>query len=246
MILLGYDIETTGFDNEKDRVIEIGLSLWSTGYARATDSLGKIVNRDGVHIDDEVFEVTGIDDQMSDQLGISQSRAINYVAEYWDRCDAVLTYNGKKFDGPFTMNWAKRMGVELPEKLMIDSFVDIPGVKGQELVTMCAKYGKFVNPFPHMALADAFSTLKLQQLFELEPCIERAKSPMVLVQSHQKFKDNKDAKKFKFRWNPDYKIWWKAMKEMDVQDLANRAPFKISYVDKSITLEELEKDDSEA
>jgi hypothetical protein len=116
---------------------------------------------------------------------------------------------------------------------------DIPGVEGEQLITMCAKKG-FVNPEQHSALNDAQATMKLAMSYDIDAIVARAKIPTVIVQSlAPRTTNNSENKKYKFRWNPDLKIWWKAVKETDVTELANRVPFQISVLDKSVTIEQL-------
>jgi len=50
--------------------------------------------------------------------------------------------------------------------------------------------------------------------------LTRAKSPVIVVRSLQRRNENDKVKRHKFRWNPDRKIWWKAVKEMDLNDLS--------------------------
>ena len=46
MILLGFDMETTGLDFQKDRPIEIGYILYSTAQKRCLESSGYLVKTD--------------------------------------------------------------------------------------------------------------------------------------------------------------------------------------------------------
>jgi hypothetical protein len=76
--------------------------------------------------------------------------------------------------------------------------------------------------------------------YGLEAVVERAKVPTVVVQSHAPRTHNSDNKRFKFRWAPKpYQIWWKAVKESDVEELAKKFPFSLSVLDKSVSLEQL-------
>ena len=115
-------------------------------------------------------------------------------------------------------------------------------MKGQELITMCAKKRIYYNP-PE-ALADVGAMLELMGRFDFETVLTRAKSPVVVIQSLQSQKENKKAKKHKFRWNPDEKIWWKAVKQMDIDELARKVngEFKMQIRD-DFTPEDLDTDD---
>jgi DNA polymerase III epsilon subunit-like protein len=240
MILCAYDIETTGLDLYEDRMIEVGLVLYSTGQKKILESTGFLVQSDGVLITEEITKITGITQAAVDRFGYDPADAIDDLRRYAADADAIIGHNVLRFDKPISDNASKRMNKGLlDDKLWIDTMTDIPGVMGEQLITMCAKHG-WVNPNQHSAEDDAKDVLKLISNYKIEEVVERAQSPDVVMQSHQDRDHNQDAKKFKFRWNPDYKIWWKAVKEMDVDGLANQVPFSMSMLDKTVSIEMLQ------
>ncbi len=193
---------------------------------------------DGVAVPAEVTEKTGITQAAIDRFGYEPGDALDSVIEFAEQADAIVTHNGKRFDIPVTLNAAKRLNRTFPEKLVVDTMFDIPGIEGEQLITMCAKHG-FVSQNQHSALNDAINVIQLMSFHNFDAIVERAKSPLVVILSHQDRMNNADAKKFKFRWNPDRKIWWKAVKETDVNVLANQVPFPISVAGKEVVLEEI-------
>ena len=250
MILLAYDIETTGLDKNNDRIIEVGLALYSTSQHRILESAGFLVKSDGVPITPEITEITGITQAAADRFGYEQNEALLDIVSWFQRgADAIVAHNGIRFDMPVTFNSLKRVGIQCPTgNVVIDTMTDIPGVKGEQLVTMCAKVG-FVNR-QHSAEDDAKSVLTLMSLHNerssktsFEAMLERAKSPMVILHSHQDRSENKAAKKLKFRWNPEYQVWWKAVKEVDVQSFMDKATFKIS-IEKEWDIDSLDTGDN--
>lgn len=236
MILLGYDLETTGLDKVNDRMIEVGLVLYSTGQQKVLESTGFLVQSDGVPITSEIEGITGITQAAVDRFGYAPDDALDYIGDFMAQAEAVIGHNVIRFDKPVTVNTAKRRGFLLEEKLWIDTMTDIPGVAGEQLITMCAKHG-FVNPNQHSAEDDAKSVLKLISDYDIGKIVERAESPLIAVQSHQDRYKNDDAKKLKFRWNPERKIWFKFMKEMDLKAFTETAPFDVSVLDKQTTEE---------
>lgn len=241
MILLAYDIEATGLDKQKDRMIEVGLALYSTGQKKILESTGFLVQSDGVPITSEITEITGITQAAADRFGYPPEEALIALSNFMEHADAMIGHNVIRFDKPVTENTAKRQGFILEERLWIDTMTDIPGVKGEQLITMCAKHG-FVNPNQHSAEDDAKSVLKLIQPYDIEKIVERAKSPTIVIRSHQPNtpENNRAVGKLGFRWNGTYKIWHRATKEMDVNDIAAKCPFDVSRVDKEVTLEMLD------
>jgi len=234
MILLSLDFETTGLDPANDRVIETGLVLWSTGQHRIMEALNFFVESE-LPVNEEVTKVTGITQPALDRFKYEEHQALSTITDLLNSADAILGQNILRFDKPILQNWMRRKNHFAPgweDKLVIDTLWDIPGVEGKKLQYMLADHGK-LNPFPHAAITDALSAVILIEDHttadgNIEPILERAKSPFVILQSHQARTNNNDAKKFRFRWNPDLKMWWKPVKELDVEALRKEAPFEIS------------------
>lgn len=248
MIILSADVEATGLDKQKDRIIELGAVLYSTGQKRVLESTGFLVQSDGVPITQEITDITGITQVAVDRFGYSQEDAIQTFADLADQADAVIGHNIIRFDRPMLWNAAARLGITLPEKLLIDTMTDIPGVKGEQLVTMCAKKGFVYDA--HGALADSSAVVKLTSIYNesaatsYDLMVERAHSELVVILGHQDRSKaaNKAARKAGFRWNGDLKIWWKAVKDMDVSALAASVSFDISRAGKEVSLEFLQED----
>lgn len=238
MIVAALDFETTGLDKDNDRVVELGLVLYSTGHRRALDSVGQLVKSE-VAVSPKISKLTGIQQSAIDHFGYGEDSAMSTLVEFVNQAEAVVGHNIRAFDWPFAEKWAKRLGVTLPNVNLVDTFEDIPGAEPESLITMCAKAG-FLLSDAHSALADAQGSLKLAMHYGWDSVFERARIPTVAVQSHApRTNDNRENKEAKFRWNPKFKIWWKAVKETEVEALAAQVPFSISLVDKSIPLEYL-------
>jgi DNA polymerase III alpha subunit (gram-positive type) len=218
MIVVGVDIEATGLDKVKDRPIEAGVALWTTKFNRSLDTRVILIQSDGVPVTDEITQITKITQSMVDNFGYTPEEAFDESMYFIERAEAIIAFNGRKFDIPMCQQWAQRVQRQFPDKLLIDPFTDLP-MRGQELITMCAKMGIYYDP--HEAGADVGAMLRLMSKFDFELVLLRAKSPTVVVQSMQDRRNNSAAKKLKFRWNPDHKIWWKAVKEIDINDLTN-------------------------
>jgi DNA polymerase III alpha subunit (gram-positive type) len=230
MIVAGLDIESTGLDKVKDRPIEVGVALWTTKLSRSLDTRAFLVQSDGVPVTDEITEITGVTQAMCNKFGYEQEEAYEETMYFVDRAEAIVAFNGRRFDIPMYHAWASRLKRKFPDKLLIDPFTDLP-MPGQELITMCAKMGIYYDP--HEAGADVSAMLRLMAKFPFEIVLERAQSPIVVVQSLQKRNENSKAKKHKFRWNPERQIWWKAVKEMDIDNLSKKVnnEFRMQVLD---------------
>jgi DNA polymerase III alpha subunit (gram-positive type) len=242
MIVLAYDLESTGLDKQNDRMIEVGLVLFSTGQNKILESAGFLVKSDGVPIRPEITELTHITPEALDRFGYEPRTAMETIQDFAAEADAILGHNINRFDMPVTNNTTKRLAFPAINKLQIDTMVDLPyGVKGEQLITLCAKKG-FVNPHQHSAEDDAKATLKLVCEWGIDAAIERARVPLVLIRSHQARDDdsNKQARKAGFVWNNPHKIWWKVVKVTDVDKIRASVPFEVSEVDKAITIESVQ------
>lgn len=246
MIVAGLDIEATGLDKVKDRPIELGLSLYTTNFSRGLESRSLLIQSDGVPVTDEITEITGITQGMVDKYGVEPAEAFEEGLYYANRAQAVVAFNGRRFDIPMMHAWAKRLKQTWPEKLIIDPYEDMPatlagptpGMRPQELITMCAKEG--ISYDPHEAGADVGAMLRLMMKRNFEHVLQRAQSPTVVIQSHQERFENDKVKKHKFRWNPDKKIWWKSVKKIDLDGLWKAINNEFSISETGYTPEQLD------
>lgn len=249
MIVVGLDLETTGTDKNQDRPIEVGLSLWTTNFNRGLDSRAFLVQSDGVKVDQEVTKITGLTQAMVDRFGYTPQEGFEMTLEWVERAEAIVAFNGKRFDLPMLYQWAKRLGVAFPEKLVIDPFTDLPetnesvtpGMRPQELITMCAKEGIYYDA--HEAGADVGAMLRLMAKRNFEFVLQRAKSPEVVIKSCQARSQNDRVKKHKFRWHPDRKIWWKAVKEIDLDTLVRSVNNEFGLERLDLKTEDMETDE---
>jgi DNA polymerase III alpha subunit (gram-positive type) len=246
MIVAGLDIESTGLDKVKDRPIELGLSLYTTNFNRGLEANAFLVQSDGVPVTDEITEITGITQAMCDKYGRAPKEAYEESLYFVEQSAAIVAFNGRRFDIPMMHAWAKRVGLTFPDKLIIDPYEDMPatlsgstpGMRPQELITMCAKEGIYYDP--HEAGADVGAMLRLMAKRKFEHVLERAQSPMMVIQSHQAYGENAKAKKQKFRWNPERKIWWKSVKKIDLDGLWKAINNEFSISETDYTVEQLD------
>ena len=225
MILMSYDVESTGLHFTEDRVIEVGAILYSTTQKRVLESQGFLVKTD-VPITAEITKITGITKKAIDSFGYESGDALVTVINMMHEADAVVGHNVVRFDKRMTQAWCDREETRIPEKLWIDTYVDLPDTEVGKLTLMAANAG-FLNLFPHGALTDCLTVIKLLEGYDLDKVIERAKSPNVVVQAKVTYDTNHLAKKEKFRWYPDRKQWWKMVKEIDLEAYAAKLEFDV-------------------
>lgn len=249
MILLSLDFETTGIDPTNDRVIEVGAVLYSTGQKRVLESAGFLVKA-GISVSQEITDITRITNAAVDRFGYDSHAALENVLAMADLAEAFLGQNIVRFDKRVLAAWMGREGVpaaisdKVQQKLVIDTFTDLPDFPGGKLAHMLADAPKpAINYMPHSALADAVGTIILFEQFDLDKVVERAKSPMVVVQSLHPREANEEMKKLlrPLIWNNPRKIWWRPSKRIDVSILKQKTPYEL-VVREDLNLDELEKE----
>jgi len=237
MILLSLDFESTGLDFEKDRVIEIGAVLYSTGQKKCLDNFGCLIKTDAP-ITPEITAITNIHPSAVDRFGYDEKDTF-YVLEYMiDSCDTIVAHNGNRFDRRMYLAWANRLERPRIDKLWIDTMIDIKGHEGKRLSYLAADHG-IINPFPHSAMADAQTVLTVVEKYDILDLVARAKTPTIVIRARQQRSENELVKKAKFRWNPDRKWWWRAVKACDVEELSKVFNFPFT-IEKEVTIEELD------
>lgn len=228
MKLLGLDIESTGLDVDYDGVVEFGAALFDTEnktYLRlysefVVDEKAKIFveSKEDPFINPykECQRVSRITLEMVEKFGLSYSVISDEIVELFDSCDYVLSSNGTNFDHPLLNNFMERGDVKLPERQWIDLITDIEFPEDctyRNLLYLAAYHG-FINPFPHRALFDSLTMIKITNNYDYDRMIEVAKSPFIKLIAKVSFDNKELAKDEGFRWDPEKKIWHKEIKEI--------------------------------
>jgi len=230
MILLSLDFETTGLNVVNDRVIEFGAVLYSTGQKKCLDNQGSLVKTD-VAISPQITKITGIHPAAVERFGYEPDDILEVIINLMQDADAIIGYNCRRFDKRVVENWAERAGRNsVSGRLWIDLYQDLPwDVPVGKLGHVAADHG-ILNLFPHSALADAQTVLAIAEKYDPEELLHRAESPVVVLQARQDRASNDLVKQapYKFRWNPANKIWWKPVKQQDVDEVIQSAPFPIT------------------
>lgn len=238
MILLSLDFETTGLDVVNDRVIEFGAILYSTGQKKCLDNQGMLVKTDKV-ITPEITKITGIHSAAVERFGYEDTNILDIILEMETNADAVIGYNCRRFDKRVLENWISRAGYGELDRPWIDLYCDLPWqVPVGKLGHVAADHG-ILNLFPHSALADAQTVLAIAEKYDPELLLQRSQSPVTILRSTESRDNNEAVKRAKFRWSPNRKIWWKAVKETDVEEVMSQIQIK-AVVDKELNQEELE------
>lgn len=236
------DLETTGLDPATCRITEVGAIVYDTdrrAILQTVDHLCELPPR--VEIPASVVELNGITEADCEEFGHPLPDVLLGLGRLCaaHRVDWLCGHNLRRFDREFLSAEIGRM-VAVPGEIkalltlpVIDTKEDLPfasSVTSTRLVHLAAEHG-FVNPFPHRALFDVVTTLRLLQAYPLDVVLARAASPTVTVYAHALPFDRKDeAKNLRFYWDAAAKLWKKDLKEMELEALRKSATFEVRVV----------------
>lgn len=226
-----FDTETTGLvENPEARIIEIAWAVWDTVADRVAKAHSLMMDPGGqLVVPEEITKINGLTSDMVSCNGVDSSSVLDLFFTDAEACDAWMARNGEHFDIPMIkrecLKMDKEMGFRLP---CIDDTLDIQypeDHKGRNLSHIAADHG-FLNPFPHVALGDVLTLIRVMQLgkYDMQAAYESAQSPVVKVQAMVSYNDRNQAKDIGFKWDPELKIWHSTMRE-SAMELA-QFPFK--------------------
>ncbi len=105
---------------------------------------------------------------------------------------------------------------------VIDTMIDLPfdeKIHGSKKLTHLAATHGFLNPFPHRAVFDVLTMLKMASYYDLKTILARNASPTVTVVARVSFDDKDKAKALGFHWEATSKTWEKRYKEIDLKTM---------------------------
>lgn len=242
MRLLGLDVETTGLEWEKERVLEIGISLHEAGdpiyLHQNTWTLYDPEISSRLPLSPEIKALTGLRDEAIREFGVHPATVYRELDHYCAerRVEFIVAHNGTHFDRPFIIHELDKLGVEatcfrsLP---WLDTRRDLPYKKGEEPKSRTLEHllmkKRFIPAISHRALADAAHTMWLLSHYNLEEVLEYWKIPWVVLSVGVSFHDKDLAKAQGYQWQEvNYKIypkqWVKLVKETEVESERKKFP----------------------
>lgn len=238
MLILGLDFETTGFEHEKDdRITEVGAVLWDTEQRNPVRILSELVMYDPEGIpplSEEVMRVTGLNHEIINEHGLGMTQILNYKGfqSMLTSAEYLVAHNAP-FDRAFLEKELNLVNESWKPQMKhfkwIDTRTDLPReayLKGKStaLGYLAADHG-FINPFPHRAVTDVLTMLKLMSLYDFDEIVKRSEAPTVTVVAQVSFEQKDKAKNAGFHWNKPH--WQMNVKECDLQELAEKWDFPV-------------------
>lgn len=247
MIVMGYDLESTGLDVKTARILEVGAVIWDTEKQIPIDIFSCFV-RD-VEILPEylpALAINGIDPKwLAGGISLKDIFRSLYIICRQHKVEAVVAHNGGNYDKPLTMNEMARLYLPEQESILefpwIDSLTDLPfkrEPKSRSLNHLAADHG-FINPFQHRAVFDVLTMLKIMSHYDFQEVLQLSKIPFVTVRALVTYDERQLAKDMRFSWAElgDKKypgFWVKRIRENQLekeQKLAEEKGFKIIRIE---------------
>ncbi len=246
MRIAGIDIETTGLDFRKDHVTEVAWIIKDVGDPKPMAMRTHFIlpPEDFFGLTPEIEQLTKI--QMKHlKTGIGLRHVLAQFAEdlNYFAVDAICGHNGEGFDKPFLFGkaeaWPDDASIQsIFSKQWVDSAVDCvypSDCRYTNLMYVAAYFG-ILNFFPHSALFDVATMLRVLDQFDFGKVLERAKTPWVYVQAEVSFADKDKAKARRYVWEKHGdrvfpKTWIKRIKESELEKERAEAGFPVLRCD---------------
>jgi DNA polymerase-3 subunit epsilon len=239
MKVLGLDLETSGLDPKKDRILEVGAVLWDWENRIPLQMLSAFVDpsMDGAcpgsfEVTPEITEITGITTGMIEEFGLAEKDVLFEVGPLSIAADYFMGHNCNLFDSRFIDEACFRHGGQSFGKQWLDTSCDIkfpPRIKTRNLRHLAAEHG-FLNPFSHRAVFDVLTMFQVASQYPLETIVARANEPTVYLQALVSYDEKERAKERGYRWNPGMRVWWKDFKQSDAEAEIKECGFATGFL----------------
>lgn len=242
MRLLALDIESTGFDFKKDRIIEVGFVLYDAKRETLLWTENALIHREGFpESSKSALDSHKITSEILIEFGQDPSEYyFKFLSRFVNlKVDFLVGHNIRNFDKPFLVEEMLKENLDPTaffSKGLIDTQTDLLHDKepdSRKLKYMAADRG-YINPFPHRAIFDALSCLKLLEGQDLDKVLAQSLVPLCEVEAIVSF-DKKDLAKARgFRWKPETKKWVKSIKKNRLEFELEGCGFETKIVGESV------------
>ena len=218
------DTETTGLDENKDEIIEIGSILFNVTTKSVLSQVSFLLpvsSNEAEHINGIPSEVTNIKQPWEEGL--------NFFLKLVDCSDLIVAHNSE-----FDKKWFGKGRLPNLKKKWVCSLEDIDwsfqkNLKNRPSVTDLALSFSIPVWSLHRALSDCFYISEVfKKCHNLEEILIKATEPRFLYKALVSYEERSLAKQAGFRWNnPEQGAW---AKKLTVEE-ANSLDFKVQILD---------------
>lgn len=220
-VILALDVETSGLDPTKDRILELGWCLYDVDRKDVILSGGAYVA--GVEVSPEIQKITGIRPEWPSLFGHPLASLVETVGLIACHADALVAHNA-----PFDRAFLTAAGLTREDGRWIDTLTDLPlnGEPDSRKLRYLALDRGLMPSLPHRAQFDAVLTAQLLGTFDFDAVLDRATSPNRIVRALVSYDDREKAKALGFKWQQIEgvtkifpKTWVKRVKDCDLAAL---------------------------
>lgn len=240
-MLCGLDFETTGVDPNTCLPIEVAIAIRAPNAKRClhmqSDLIFDPIEWDTPVVSPENQAIHGISNEDLQRHGRLPENVFEEVHARLTGAGVkwVVAHNGNGFDKVI----ARRFYPPLAQDFVwVDSRTDVPYPDGwSRRLGHLALEHEFLNPFPHNALPDVLTMLKVVSHYNWDEIVERAKSPSLVVMACVSFEDKDKAKAQRYFWekyDDEFfpKRWIKKIKECDLAREIQVCDFTVEVIKK--------------
>lgn len=238
MIVLGLDFEATGLDTNNDRVTEIGAVVWDTTAKAPLALMSEFVTDAQIQAllaKPESYKKIPAEWIAKGIEPVNGFALLNVMARSHG-VTHIVAHNGNGYDRPLYAAEVARHGLQedvlrLP---WIDTRFDLPypdEIDTRKLPYLAAEHG-FLNPFPHRAVFDVMTMLRVMSKYDFAEAVRLSQEPWVTVRMVVSYDDRQSAKDLRYSWeklgDKSYpKCWVKRIRACKLDDERKLSKFPI-------------------
>lgn len=221
------DLETTGLDPLKDKIIEVGAILYSVDHQCTLQQLSTLLPCE----ENPAENINRIKNLATKE--VSNNTLLQVYKEWVKESDYIVAYNAS-----FEKSWLKGITKEKPWICAYEDIIWPNNHKQTNLVSTALNHGVGVS-LAHRALADCQI---LAQLFDrmndlpslLTNAIERSNEPRVKVVADVPYEERDKPKAKMFKWDNLKRQWAKVLAISDYEKEKLEYDFK-TFIEQSAT-----------